>query len=133
MDYPTTLTRSFPRLAKYIEVSPSYLYRIFQEYTRPTPMDYMERIRIKEASRLLQSITEIAIDRVYLQPIFCHGIPAAHRKNTHPVALTEQIDYTSPGINIFHNTATSFNGISVYFAQPLPVVANDSFRKAILS
>jgi AraC-like DNA-binding protein len=58
-----------PELAKSIGVSTSYFYNVFQEYTRLSPLVYMERLRIKEACRRLKEsddlITQISLDLGY--------------------------------------------------------------------
>lgn len=54
---------SVEQLASIAGLSPSYFYRVFKQYTGFSPMSYIERIRIEEACRLLNSdisITQIS-------------------------------------------------------------------------
>jgi len=56
-------------MAEWINVSPSYFHRMFRRETGLTPMDYVERMRCREACRLLettsQPITQISLDLGY--------------------------------------------------------------------
>jgi AraC-like DNA-binding protein len=57
------------KLAARVGVSEQYFYKIFQQVTQLRPKEYIDRIRIKEACRLLEStdkpVTHIALDLGY--------------------------------------------------------------------
>lgn len=50
-------------IAEYCSVSPSYLYRLFQQHLKITPGAYLTRIRLKRAEQLLK-ITDLPISDI---------------------------------------------------------------------